>query len=1562
MQHESTAMIVGGVAVRVSKDALSSGFISLKHSAAEQFFGAETLQTATDTSADGKHPLLLQTLPPGSFTLSVQLRVLQRTARPSNTPDGSPPPTTSLYCELCGLGTWLRGQGAVPGVHWVQLWRGAGGALRLRLCDGKPTSLPCEGVTAQQQHQQQDSSLGEPSRTAGLPCALGSVPEPGASLAVRAVMGLIGSAAQAVADAVAPWGSHNPACSARAASVRVAVGAAAELQQREAGMTERNAVAAAAATACTVAAAKTAAPQPWSVPTRVHSPSDARSGLLLVCPPAFGQGFVSVSSGAAVGHSWAAEALASPTPAQPYAGHGSDTGSTGNSLPISPTVTTQPPPRPPPPMLLTTRPRPSLRLPPVPPKPPQPPQPPRTQPPAAREPAGVHATAELQAFHRAVPAGQVITVDVCQIGRSQAGRLGANALKVWPEAFELRVKEARVVILHLVKRVPVRHGAAVYRTTAHTVAAKLLRWDVARFALTGLGQAGDTFSLGRDPSGKVWVVQQPPRPQPQLPPQQQQPQLLPQPPPLLPPPPPPMHCQQQQEQQRPAVAAVPEGPFGQVVAMDEHPGTAVGAGEDRVLQPRLPGEPLATRDQGPPDPQQQQQQQQQQRPEVQDGRQRSPAQQVQLPGKHLQDVSQAPPHVQQSQTPPPLSLLRHLPPPSLQPPSSSSPPPPPPPPPLLPQLPPPPPQPPLSSLPPSFPPPPLLPQQQRPRQQPSPPPPQQPSPPPPLHQPLLLQQEQQEQREEPEVLSLRGTVNQGRLNMQTTGASKFWGQELLQGPEGSAFVQLHVLRGAAAAGNAQGAGGLHRDMQEERMPSTVHTVRVIWARRSGARRSGTRLQWTISGGAPAVIRALGAVDRDRVLLTRLPDGKVTIQLADAGGEQEAGAAAGLPYDVLASARAQAQPAGEGPQRLAKRQGRGEASVAVELHQQQQRPELQGPVAQLQLSETHLQHASQAQCHMQGPQAEECLQEGVRAASVQAPGQGQAQGRQQQLLEKETWQHQPLSGDAGQLGSGGQQPSEVGPPEQQGEAERAAKRARLSEPPMAATVGKPLPLMEQHQQQDQQLACRAEPSGPADRVFAGVAGDNRVHLRVTVVPALWPEAAARMQHGQSREVVVHAAPAAGLPGDEGAGEQQQEQPGCFRLLLKLGIYPGNGRTWRLAGCGPLFRALGASTGDAIYLRRSPEDGRVIAQVERSPPPAPRQAEQHERRQQQQQDKAAPPQAAQQRPNRQHGSRQQQQEQQEQQQQQRQRQEEGQQGQRHVRQATPPSAGPTDRVFAGYKQRGRMDVKLAAVAELWPSALELRYGQATEVVVHAAAELAAAAAEGAAQLPGDGKAGEQQREDELAPFQLVLKLRLGPGNNPAWRMTGCLGLFRALGAGDGDAIYMWRLPGDGRIVAGMERRGSYGGKVQEDVPPAQQQQQKRKTMTTQQQGKGGAQRGTRESQDAIEGEDVDLDEHDSGGGEEEGHGRDEGWGFEGAGGVQRAGRAGALEAAAGCGDSTGDAGEEEEEEGEGEEEDLGGNCWLRAVAAESGLWEEGGWLGGEGEGGEGEAAEGEDAGMH
>ncbi len=221
-------MAVGGVAVRITAESWSSGSVRLKRSTAEQLLGPEILQDSRGQSGDGPKCLLLYPCPAqrSSTPLNVQLRIVPTMARQGQSLGASPPAPPSLHCELCGLGAWLRGQGAVPGVHWVQLWRGAGGALRLRLCDGEPTELPGEEAT----EQQMETGGTEPNADAEGTAAVGAAVVPAQhtsrmqvasdaaaaqaasaeAAAADAVAKLLGMAAQAVADAAAPWKLHAP--------------------------------------------------------------------------------------------------------------------------------------------------------------------------------------------------------------------------------------------------------------------------------------------------------------------------------------------------------------------------------------------------------------------------------------------------------------------------------------------------------------------------------------------------------------------------------------------------------------------------------------------------------------------------------------------------------------------------------------------------------------------------------------------------------------------------------------------------------------------------------------------------------------------------------------------------------------------------------------------------------------------------------------------------------------------------------------------------------------------------------------------------------------------------------------------------------------------------------------------------------------------------------------------------------------------------------------------------------------------------------------------------------
>ncbi len=208
-------MAVGGVAVRVTAEALSSGSVRLKRSTAEQLLGPEILLDATGVGTGSSKALVLNPCPAQWFSRPVyaQLRCV-----PAMAPQGQSlgatdaPPPPCLHCELCGLGAWLRGQGAVPGVHWVQLWRGAGGGLMLRLCDGKPTELPGEEAEAavEQQVIAVTTSLTAAVKETGA-SDTAAVPEASAAAAgVHAAGMIVGPAAQAVADAAAPWQLHAP--------------------------------------------------------------------------------------------------------------------------------------------------------------------------------------------------------------------------------------------------------------------------------------------------------------------------------------------------------------------------------------------------------------------------------------------------------------------------------------------------------------------------------------------------------------------------------------------------------------------------------------------------------------------------------------------------------------------------------------------------------------------------------------------------------------------------------------------------------------------------------------------------------------------------------------------------------------------------------------------------------------------------------------------------------------------------------------------------------------------------------------------------------------------------------------------------------------------------------------------------------------------------------------------------------------------------------------------------------------------------------------------------------
>ncbi len=486
-------MAVGGVAVRVTAEALSSGSVRLKHSTAEQFLGPEVLQ---DSTTDSPKALVLTPFPAQWFATPVhaQLRRVPATARQDQALDASPPPPLSPFCELCGLCAWLRAQGAVPGVHWVQLWRGAGSGLMLRLCDGKPTALPGEKEAAAEQQQMATAGSAphsDANATALLPLPAAEVAvaptvprsrTPSASEAAAAAAAsahaaaadaaaqLVGVAAQDVADTAAPWQLHAPtAMPARAAWQAPARGC----QLGPAG-----------AAADTV---ESTASQPPNGDRRRPLPTGQRRT---------GGGGDSMQIA-----TW---------------GAGEDCGgSAGNADHL---LSLSPPPMPPSPLLPVPGPQlppPLLFSPPPPPDLPgqQAPQPaaqagglacmyapgaPESQ--ATARPFGATATAAAAA------ASKVFTVRMTAVGGEHVGWLNSEALALWPEACQLPFGQAAAVTLHLTPgqlATPSRHTAA-----RQDVSAKLVRYDDASFAHLGLGQANGTFSLWRDHAGAVWASEQ----------------------------------------------------------------------------------------------------------------------------------------------------------------------------------------------------------------------------------------------------------------------------------------------------------------------------------------------------------------------------------------------------------------------------------------------------------------------------------------------------------------------------------------------------------------------------------------------------------------------------------------------------------------------------------------------------------------------------------------------------------------------------------------------------------------------------------------------------------------------------------------------------------------------------------------------------------------------------------------------------------------------------------------------------------------------------------------------
>ncbi len=290
--------------------------------------------------------------------------------------------------------------------------------------------------------------------------------------------------------------------------------------------------------------------------------------------------------------------------------------------------------------------------------------------------------------------------------------------------------------------------------------------------------------------------------------------------------------------------------------------------------------------------------------------------------------------------------------------------------------------------------------------------------------------------------------------------------------------------------------------------------------------------WRLSCVA-ALLKALGATHGDRVLLNRLPGGRVTIRLL-AGAEREADAAAAPQVAQLERAQpcsqARAQPSAEGSQRATKRPGPAQEHGAVAWQQHDE--------------------------HQLRPQQE---------PSPPPPQQQQQQQQQQQHYRH----HQPQQQCPQPLQQ--QRPGLVGP-------RREGTRVR---PPDAA-VPSPAP------------PPRAAPPPPGS-MLVGFAESTTAQLRQAAVAAFFPVATS-LAHGQTVHVMVYG-PGPGAAGGlerEGQQQQQQQQQVLLPYCLRLSFCQGRcSRYWRLSCCGPLFRALGARKGDAVHMWRSAVDGRLCA---------------------------------------------------------------------------------------------------------------------------------------------------------------------------------------------------------------------------------------------------------------------------------------------------------------------------------------------------------------------------------
>ncbi len=519
-------MAVGGIAVRISSEMLSSGSLRVKRSTAEQFFGADNLATNAPVTVTGPATATCNTLP-----VRIQLRSLQPTGGQLQ---GDSTLTLPLHCELCGLGAWLRGQGAAPGVHWVQLWRGAGGALMLRLCDGKPMGLPGEEAVQQEEEQEQQTLRGQRWQLGG--AALGAVSSAAAMLAVRRCVatapgsttgrtGSTGPFAAAAAAATAAAGATAAAAAVAAGAAGLLVGAAAqdvadaaapwELSRRS--LAKGPAAGRAAAEACAVR-------QPAAAATAGHERPATLPAAYKPCPITAKDGRSSTSGPLGYGSR------------APLAQVQNTVGGSGKAIArgtdgVSGVAKIQPLQKNPATPAQRSDSSHSAAHRPRPPAPP---------PPTLPDPFQAAAAAP------SAPASSGPVVHSVRIGPDRLALLGASALGLWPWADTLRPGQRRIVVLCVF--VPGR-GAAKHKPEARDMAATLFRINIDTWALewTGMSvRAGDTLRLAQGPDGIVWAwlqrqpQQQQPRRQrhPQQQQQLQQPEQLP-------------HPQQQQQQQEP---------------------------------------------------------------------------------------------------------------------------------------------------------------------------------------------------------------------------------------------------------------------------------------------------------------------------------------------------------------------------------------------------------------------------------------------------------------------------------------------------------------------------------------------------------------------------------------------------------------------------------------------------------------------------------------------------------------------------------------------------------------------------------------------------------------------------------------------------------------------------------------------------------------------------------------------------------------------------------------------------------------------------------------------------